>query len=237
MKIFFNILFFLFLIFFSSLLQAQNLPKILEDLKKDYQPLSALLIGLEGNEVIIDKGRNHGVKPKDIFVIYKKVKKIIHPETKESLGYLKEPIGKIEILRVDENFATGRILSKKEEIPVPTPVKRNTDLRILILPEGTTLSEEIFYTLKNLLPESEIFFEPKLSFQQLSSAELFARKIDLLFVVGEGFIKVYNSYLDLIRAYGSPYHPKEPSKEVALKGPSISPTPHTSPLSLFNISQ
>lgn len=237
MKFFLNLFCFLLLILSSSLLKAQTFTKILEELKKDCQPLSALLIGLEGNEVIIDKGRAQGVKPKDIFVIYKKGKKIVHPETKESLGFLKEPIGKIEILRVDENFATGRILSKKEEIPIPTPIKRNTDIRVLILSEGGVLSEEIFFTLKNLLSESEIFFEPKLNFQQLSSADLFARKIDLLFVVGDGFIKVYNSYLDLIRAYGSPYFHKESSKEVALKSPPALVFPQTLQPSLFNVSQ
>ena len=225
-------LFYLLFIFFFFVptLQAQSSIKILEDLKRDYQPLSALLIGIEGNEVIIDKGRIQGVKPKDQFVIYKKVKKIVHPETKESLGFLKEPIGKIEILRVDENFATGRILSKKEEIPVPTPVKRNTDLRILVLPEDGALSEELFYTFKNLLPECEIFFEPKLSFSQISSADIFNRKIDLLFVAGEGYIKVYNGYLDLIRAYGSPYPKREVQREVAIKSPPAQVlTPQPSP--------
>ncbi|MFN4196750.1 MAG: hypothetical protein ACK4FM_01925 [Caldimicrobium sp.] len=213
MTLFLNIL---FIIFFSfSSLYAQVSSKVLEEIKRDYQPLSGLLIALDGNEVIIDKGKAHGVKPKDIFVVYKKVRKIIHPETKESLGFLKEPIGKIEILRVDENFATGRILSKKEEFPVPTPVKRNTDLRIMIISENESPFEDIFITLKNLLPECEIFFEPKLTFKQITSSDLFTKNIDYLWVVGEGYIKIYNSYLDLIRAYATPTPLREQPKVLA----------------------
>lgn len=194
----------LILLTWMSFSFAQVSPKIVEEIKRDYQPLSALVIGLEGNEVILDKGRAQGVKPKDVFTVYKKVKKIVHPETKESLGFLKEPIGKIEVLRVDENFATGRIISKKEDFPIPTPAKRNTDLRILIVSEGSPIDEAFFVTLKNLLPESEIIFEPHLKVSQLTQVDLHARKIDILFSLGPGMVKVYNSYLDLVRAYGSP---------------------------------
>jgi len=188
-----------------SSLWGEVSPKIYEDLKKDFAPLSALIIGLEGNEVILDKGRAQGVKPKDIFTVYKKVRKIVHPETKESLGFLKEPIGKVEVLRVDENFAQARILSKKEDFPIPALAKRNTDLKILIVSEEGVPEEGLFLTLKNLLPESEIIFEPYVKASQLTSPDLHAKKVDLVLAAGPSLIKVYNSYLDLLRAYGSPF--------------------------------
>ncbi len=190
--------------------------KVLEDLKKDFEPLNALVIGIEGNEVILDKGRAQGVKPKDIFTVYKKVKKIVHPETKESLGFLKEPVGKIEVLRVEENFSTARILSKKEDFPVPAHARKNADLKILIVSDGVLPDESLFITLKNLLPESEVIFDPYLKFSQLSAPDLHAQKIDLVLAVGPRYIKVYNAYLDLVRAYGSPF----PSKTVALAEPT-----------------
>ncbi|MCS7149593.1 MAG: hypothetical protein N2Z40_04680 [Caldimicrobium sp.] len=202
MSLFIKIIITLLLSF--TIAYAQVTPKILDEIKRDYQPIAALLIGIEGNEVIIDKGRAQGVKPKDVFTVYKKSRKIIHPETKESLGFLKEPIGKIEVLRVDENFATARILSKKEDFPIPTPAKRFADLRFLITTEGNPLDEGLFITMKNLLPESEILFEPNLRTAQITSADLHAKKVDILISVGVNYIKAYNSYLDLVRAYGSP---------------------------------
>lgn len=202
----FGVLFFLLFTFliFPSFVSVQGSTSIPEDIKRDYQPLSALVIGLEGNEVILDKGRAQGVRPRDLFTIYKKVKKIIHPETKESLGFLLDPIAKVEILRVQENFSIGRILSKKEDIPIPTPARRFTDQRILIVSEDPVAGDYLFITLKNLLSESEIIFEPARKFQDLTSQELFSKRIDLLFYVGRDQIRVYNAYLDLIRAYGFP---------------------------------
>ncbi len=199
------------LLLFVSKGQTQVTSQILEEIKRDFQPLSALIIGIEGNEVILDKGRAQGIKPKDILTVYKKIRKIVHPETKESLGFLKEPIGKIEVLRVDENFSTARILTKKEEFPIPTLAKRNTDIRILLLSEGLQ-DEALFFTLKGILQESELIYDPNLRLAQLTSADLFNRKIDLLLVVGPGYLKIYNSYLDLVRVYGSP-----------LKGPTQAP--------------
>ncbi|MGC8965355.1 MAG: hypothetical protein ACP5KO_00925 [Caldimicrobium sp.] len=193
------------LLFLINPLYGEINSKIYEEIKKDFEPLSALIIGLEGNEVILDKGRAQGVRPRDIFTVYKKVKKIVHPETKESLGFLKEPIGKVEVIRIEENFSIARILSKKEDFPIPAHAKKNADLKILIVSDGIVPDEGLFITLKNLLPESGVLFDPYLKFSQLTPQDLHAQKIDLVFAVGPRYLKVYNAYLDLIRAYGSPF--------------------------------
>ncbi|MCX8041302.1 MAG: VCBS repeat-containing protein [Thermodesulfobacteriaceae bacterium] len=195
--------FFLFIIiylFFNKVSLVYS--KIYEEVRKDFTPLSTLIIGIEDSKVIIDKGAVQGVKPKDIFTIYKKVKKIVHPETKETLGFLKEPIGKIEISKTEENFSVGRIISKKEEISVPTPAKRFSDLKILVLSEKTSLSENLYLTLKTTLPECEITFSSQKRLSQISPSQLFSEGIDLVFVEDERGIKIYNSYLDLVRLYG-----------------------------------
>ncbi|PMP61401.1 MAG: hypothetical protein C0197_05795 [Caldimicrobium thiodismutans] len=205
-----NLLLFIILTLFFLInpLYGEITSKIYEDIKRDFEPLSALIIGLEGNEVILDKGRAQGVRPRDIFTVYKKVKKIVHPETKESLGFLKEPIGKVEVIRIEENFSIARILSKKEDFPIPAHAKKNADLKILIVSDGIVPDEGLFITLKNLLPESGVLFDPYLKFSQLTPQDLHAQKIDLVFAVGPRYIKVYNAYLDLIRAYGSPFTPQ-----------------------------
>lgn len=218
----------LFIFLLINPLYGEISSKLYEDIKKDFEPLSVLVIGLEGNEVILDKGRAQGVKPKDIFTVYKKVKKIVHPETKESLGFLKEPIGKIEVLRVEENFSTARILSKKEDFPIPAHAKRNADLKILIVSDGVLPDESLFIILKNLLPESEVIFDPYLRLSQLTSPDLHAKKIDIVLAVGSRYIKVYNGYLELIRAYGSPF----PGEAYALEEPSKPSPPIEKPFSL-----
>lgn len=194
-----------------------------EEIKKDFTPLSALIIGIEDSKVIIDKGAAQGVKPKDIFTVYKRVKKIVHPENKETLGFLKEPIGKIEISKTEENFSIGKIISKKEEIPIPTPLKRFSDLKFLILSEKKVPDQNLYFTIKTLLPECEVIFSSQKSFSQLSPSQLFSEGIDLILVEDEGGIKVYNSYLDLIRLYGEiGYAKAQVLREASVSQPQVS---------------
>jgi hypothetical protein len=174
-----------------------------EEIKKDFTPLSALIIGIEDSKIIIDKGRVQGVRPKDIFTVYKRGKKIVHPETEKTLGFLKEIIGKIEITDVEENFAIGRVIFQKEPFPVPTPIERFTDLKILIISETQIPEENLFLILKNTLPESAVTFNPHLKLKDLTPQYLLSQQYDMVFVVEEDIVKIFNYNLDLIRYYGT----------------------------------
>jgi hypothetical protein len=178
-------------------------PETYEEIKKDFTPLSALIIGIEDNKIIIDKGKVQGVRPKDIFTVYKRGKKIVHPETEKTLGFLKEIIGKIEITDVEENFAIGRVIFQKEPFPVPTPIERFTDLKILIISETQIPDENLFLILKNTLPESAVTFNPNLKLKDLTPQYLLSQQYDIVFVVEEDIVKIFNYNLDLIRYYGT----------------------------------
>lgn len=180
-----------------------------EEIKKDFTPLPALVIGIEDGKIIIDKGRVQGVKPKDIFAVYKRGKKIVHPETEKTLGFLKELIGKIEIVDVEENFATGRVIYQKEAFPVPTPAERFTDLKIFIISENQTPDENLFLLLKNTLPESIVLFDSNLKLKDLSPQYILSQGYDLILVIEGDVIKVFNQKLDLIRYYGSLNYKKQ----------------------------
>lgn len=199
---------FLFLIVILSLLInklsfSAVAPQTYEEIKKDFSPLSALIIGIEDSKIIIDKGKVQGVRPKDVFTVYKMGKKIVHPETGKTLGFLKEIIGKIEITEVEENFATGRVIFQKEPFPVPTPIERFKDLKILIISETQTPDESLFLILKNALPESTIVFDPNLKLKDLTPQYVLSQQYDLVLAVEDEVVKVFNQNLDLIRYYGS----------------------------------
>lgn len=186
-----------------SVLKAALDPNVYEQIKKDFTPISGLIIGIDEKEIIIDKGSAQGVKPKDIFAVYKRGKKIVHPETQKTLGFTKELIGKIEITRVEENFAVGKALMQREPFPVPTPITRFSDLKVLIISENPNITENLFLLLKTNLSESVVIFNPTLRFSQLNPQYLLSEKVDLLFVEEETGIKVFDGRLELLRYYGS----------------------------------
>ncbi len=205
------IFFILSYLFLASISQAALPPEIRQDLS----PLTALVIGLDKDTVILDKGRSQGVRPGDLFTIYRKGKPVIHPETKKVLGYLKTPIAKAEIIRVEENFATGRLLETSESIPVPTPAIRFGDQKILVL--GGRAAEKILPELRNILSQSRLILEPGQTLGALSPVELKQQNIDLILLVEKGGLRLYNSRLELIRAYTFP------------AGPVVSPAPGPTP--------
>ncbi|WP_022855572.1 hypothetical protein [Thermodesulfobacterium thermophilum] len=203
MKLISKVITLVFFILFTYQLSFSSIPpEVYEQVKKDFSPLSGLLIGIEDRELIIDKGLVQGVKNKDLFTVYKRGKKIVHPETQKTLGYLKEPVAKIEVVRTYENFAMAKVIYQKEPLTVPMPITRYADLKILVIVEHTNPNENLFLTLKNNLPDCTIIFDPNLRFSQITPEYLLAEKFDLLFVEEENTIKVYNSKLDLIRYYG-----------------------------------
>lgn len=213
MKIKNTLFFFLWTLFFILVNIRISLslisPETYEEVKKDFTPLSALIIGIEDNKIIIDKGRAQGVKPKDIFAVYKRGEKIVHPETGKTLGFLKEFIGKIEITDVEENFAIGRVIFQKEFFPVPTPIERFKDLKILVISETQMPDESLFLILKNTLPETNVIFEPKLNFKDLTPQYVLSQQYDIVFVIEEDLVKIFNYNLDLIRYYGSLSYKKQ----------------------------
>lgn len=178
-------------------------PTVYDQIKKDFTSISGLIIGIEEKEIIIDKGSAQGVKVGDLFSVYKRGKKIVHPETQKTLGFTKELIGKMEITKVEENFAMGRVITQTEPFPVPTPISRFSDLKILIISENPNPTENLYLILKTNLPDSTIIFEPNIKFSQITPEYLLSKKIDLLFVEEENGIKVYNEKLELLKYYGT----------------------------------
>ncbi len=187
-----------FLLFWIFTVEA----KTLEDLYQDFSPLSALVISIEGQEVILDKGRADGVHPGDLFTVYKQGKKIIHPTTKKVLGFLKIPIGKIEVQRLDENFSTALIIEAREKIKVGAPAIRFADQKVLIVETVSGAALELLPLLKAKLPDLKFELAKDIRFEELSSAYLAREGIDLVFVTDGQRVRVYNRRLEILQIYG-----------------------------------
>ncbi len=200
-KIIFYIFTWIFLLFFYSSSYSYVSLEIYNQIKKDFSPISAFIVGFENGKFIIDKGSYQGIKVNDIFSVYKEGKKIIDPKTGKTVGYKKTLIGKVEITDVEEDFSTAKVISQKESFPIPTPVKRFTDLKVLVISKKP--DKKLLSLLKNTLLNCKVIYNSKLKFKALSLSYILSHGIDLIFVEEGGSIRVYNSELSLIRCYGN----------------------------------
>ena len=194
--------FFTIVVLVLCLFHFQALAKDLEALYEDFSPLEALVISVEAQEVILDKGREDGVHPGDIFTVYKQGKKIIHPVTKKVVGYKKTPIAKVEVRHLEGNFSTALILERKEEIKIGAPATRFTDIKALFLELVPGVEAQVLPYLKTKLPDITFVSRPGLRFQNLSPQYLAQEGFDLVFVADQRNLRVYNARLEILQIYG-----------------------------------
>ncbi|MDO8734100.1 MAG: LysM peptidoglycan-binding domain-containing protein, partial [Elusimicrobiota bacterium] len=69
-----------------------------------------IIIG-QGDTVFLDLGKKQNIKPLDRYTVYRRDRKIVHPETDENLGNLIRKIGVLEISTdIQNNTCTGRVI-------------------------------------------------------------------------------------------------------------------------------
>ncbi|WP_168719458.1 FG-GAP-like repeat-containing protein [Thermosulfurimonas marina] len=211
------------LVLLAAFLYAALPPEV----SRDLSPLSALVIGLDGDRVILDHGRAQGVRLGDLFTVYRRGNPVIHPQTKKVLGYLKEPVALAEVVQVEENFATARLLRRKGDFPVPTAAVRYGDLKILVL--GPAL-KDFLSDLEGALPSAHLLPRPDLTLGALSPAELARQEVALVLYLAPGELRLYGPSLNLKRVYSLPrLVSPSPAAQAPAPAPSPVPTPAPAP--------
>ncbi len=200
-----------------------SLARSLDDLAAGFSPVSALVINVEGDTVLIDKGARDGIHRGDLFTIYQEGKKIIHPVTKQEIGRLKEPIAKAEAVRVEETFSVLHLVSKKETVKVGQPAVRFADIKVLLLEEPPGAAQKVLPSLRSALAEAELVTSPGVSWRELNPTFLSREGIDLVLVADENGLRVYNANLELLQAYtwpvtGLPSRPSAPAPSLPAQG-------------------
>jgi hypothetical protein len=72
-------------------------------------PLIGFVINVRDSELIIDVGEERGVKPGDRFVAFRRGGELVHPVTKERIGWEKTVLGSVEVVATEAQLATGQV--------------------------------------------------------------------------------------------------------------------------------
>lgn len=103
---------------------AGDVAKKITGMLDKINPLSGIIVNVNGDQAYIDIGGNNGVRKGDTFIIYKEGKIIKHPVTGKIITVQKENIGVLKIDEVEADYAVGKISKQKGNITTGAHVKR-----------------------------------------------------------------------------------------------------------------
>jgi hypothetical protein len=127
---------------------------VLDEIARDFKPLSGYVIMPVDGEYLIDKDASHRVSVGDLFTVVKPGGKIIHPVTKEVLGTRDEVMGVRQVTRVKSGYSYARPVGKDQKVERGDVVTRYEKIPARFW-DYTGKGQAFFGELKSTLPALE----------------------------------------------------------------------------------
>ena len=193
-----------FLVFFLALVPVPTQAAVIDEVARDFKPISGYVIMEAGDEYLIDLDASKGVSAGDLFSVVKPGKKIIHPVTGKVLGTLEEVKGILKVTRLQTGFSYARVLGKGEGVKRGDQVHRYENIPTLFW-DYTGRGESFFYELRNTLPSLkwEDYNTAQASKPQRPSKPP-GGDATLLFILSNEGLEVRDAEFLLIHRYGVP---------------------------------
>ena len=194
----------IFLFFTLAFLSIPAQAAVIDDVARDFKPISGYVIMTAGSEYLIDLDASKGVSAGDLFSVMQPGKKITHPVTGKVLGTLEEVKSILKVTRLQPGFSHTRVLGKGDNIKRGDQIRRYENIPAFFW-DYSGNGEPFFFQLRNTLPS--------LKWQDYSSAQTGKPKTpgkppsgdaSLLFILTQEGIEVRDSEFQLIHRYGVP---------------------------------
>ena len=228
-KIFlFAIVFSLFLsLAFNTDISAQNTPKLTEaifnTLIKKLSPVTATILEINGNSLLLDQGTIHGIQPGDLFQVYSKGKPFAGSKGGRPIGYLKKPSSIIQVTKTKSHRSWAKVISGKGPFFKGMPATRFSDIKSVIIrndPNWYSQADEkkIMSSLSSLQWKTPL----ELGTRELNNNLFGHLDVDVILLLGPSSIKLYTPgpYLLYEHNIASASHVNS-----GIKQPSIKETP------------
>lgn len=200
-----------------------------DDISKDFKPLSGYVIMPVQGEFLLDLDAGKGVAVGDLFSVVKPGEKVIHPVTKEVLGSLDEVKGVLQVTRVKSGYSYARPLGEVKGIGKGDAVRRYENVSAALW-DYTGQGEAFFTELKTALPalEWQEYAVAQAQRPQVPTAPAKGAP-QLLFILRHDGLEVRDGVgFQTIRAYSVPAL----TRPAAAPGISAAPVPVPAPASL-----
>lgn len=173
------------------------------DITNDFAPVPAMIVDINKDTVTIDKGKAQGIAIGDLFEVYNKGLPIKNPTKKEeTIGYLKQPAATIEVIHLEDQKASCRILSGKASITHGLPATRYSDIpAACVIKNDSKLAQKGCETLAQTLPDLIWMPQASVPSEILDAKSMETLGIKMLFSFEADSLKVYGPRLNLIHQY------------------------------------
>ncbi|WP_027714871.1 VCBS repeat-containing protein [Desulfuromonas sp. TF] len=177
---------------------------VLDEIARDFKPLSGYVIMPVDGEYLIDKDASHRVSVGDLFTVVKPGEKIIHPVTKEVLGTLDEVKGVLQVTRVKSGYSYARPVGKDQKVERGDVVTRYEKIPARFW-DYTGKGQAFFAELKSTLPalEWQDYAVSQAKRPQAPSA-LPEQGAALIFILRHDGLEVRDSGFQALHAYPVP---------------------------------
>jgi hypothetical protein len=125
---------------------------VLDEIAKDFKPLSGYLVKKVEGEYIIDLDTSHGIISGDLFSVIKRDEKLIHPVSKKVIGTLEQAKGVLRITRIKSGYSYARPFKKDMDFSIGDSVRRYENLRVVFW-DYTEHGRAFFGQLQSALPD------------------------------------------------------------------------------------
>jgi hypothetical protein len=104
---------------------------LIDEIAKDFKPLSGYVVMSNEKEYIIDLDDTNGVVIGDLFSVVTPGEKIVHPVTQKVLGTLEEVKGILKVIRIKSGYSFARPLGKSSDIKRGDQIRRYENMPAL----------------------------------------------------------------------------------------------------------
>ena len=131
---------------------------VIDDLARDFAPLSGYVVMEADGEFLIDRDADDGIGVGDLFSVVQPGKKIVHPVTGEALGSLDRVKGYLQVTRIRSGYSHARRLQVKETIAAGDAIRRYDQMPAAFI-DTTGQGRTLFDRLRKALPGFEWRYE------------------------------------------------------------------------------
>jgi hypothetical protein len=139
------------MVLFVALSCVPTQAAVIDEVARDFKPISGYVIMEAGSEYLIDLDASKGVSAGDLFSVMRPGKKIIHPVTKKVLGALEEVKSILKVTRLQPGFSHTRVLGKGDGIKRGDQIRRYQNIPALFW-DYRGKGEPFFFQVRNTLP-------------------------------------------------------------------------------------